>query len=192
MRNYGENTKDKYLGLKRLLALLASVGLWAVSIYFSYSGFKFDSTEILWFGIVLALVVTVVELVFNTKIDKLNPTLLVSGIICYAYGIYTNITGFYVLQHTELIDFWKGSNWIIPIFAGLVCEVLPEALFAWSLGAHDDGDLIGNVSDMFNQEKIRESNVRSNYSIPRVGNNGVRDFLNKQSETRGYNFKDSG
>ena len=60
MRNYGENTKDKYLGLKRLLALLASVGLWAVSIYFSYSGFKFDSTEILWFGIVLALVVMLI------------------------------------------------------------------------------------------------------------------------------------
>ena len=139
------NGTDKYLGLKRLLAFLAAMGLWGVSLYFSYKGFEFESTTILWFGIVLALVVTVVELVFNTQIQKLNPTLLVTGIICYAYGIYTNITGFYILQHGSLEGFFSGANWLIPIFGGLISEVLPEALFAWSVGAFNDGDLVGNV-----------------------------------------------
>ena len=50
---------DKYIGFKRLAAFVAAIGLWAVSMYFSYKGFEFDSSEILWFGVVLALVVTV-------------------------------------------------------------------------------------------------------------------------------------
>jgi hypothetical protein len=141
--------EDRYMDFKRLLAFLAAVGLWGVSMYFSYSGFKFESTEILWFGVVLALTVTVVELVFNTKIKDLNPTLIIIGIVCYLYGTYTNITGFYILQHGNLDNFFTKSSWVIPVFAGLVCEVLPEALLAWSWGVFDKGDLVGNIGEIF-------------------------------------------
>lgn len=144
-----KNHNNKYLGLKRLLALIAAGGLWGVSMYFSYKGFEFEATEVLWFGIVMALVVTVVELVFNTQINKLNPTLIGAGILCYLYGVYTNVTGFYLLQHGELVGFFSGTNWLIPTFAGLVSEILPEALFAWGIGAYADGDLVGNVSEIF-------------------------------------------
>ena len=146
---------DRYIGFKRMAAFVAAVGLWAVSMYFSYKGFEFDSSEILWFGIVLALVVTVVELVFNTKIGKLNPTLLGAGIVCYAYGIYTNISGFYALQHGVPEEFWAGNNWFIPVFSGLIAEILPEALFAWALGAAANGDLIGNIAEMFSGEQSK-------------------------------------
>lgn len=165
----------KYLGLKRMAAFVASVGLWGVSMYFSYKGFEFESTTVLWFGIVMALVVTVVELVFNTNISELNPTLLGAGVICYAYGIYTNISGFYVLQHGTTVGFWSGSNWLIPLVAGLICEALPEALFAWAIGSNDDGDLVGNVVSMFNQPNSRpQNNGRSELkpafrSTPRAG-----------------------
>jgi len=145
--------KDKYLGLKRMAATVASIGLWLISMNFSYQGFKFESTTVLWFGVVMAIVITIVELVFNTNITKLNPTLLMAGIICYIYGVYTNITGFYVLQHGNLSAFLEGTNWIIPCFAGIVCEVLPEALFAWGIGAADDGDLVGNITEMFSDKK---------------------------------------
>lgn len=146
-------SRDKYLGLKRLLAILASVGLWGVSMYFSYKGFEFESTSILWFGQVLAVVVTVVELVFNTKIKDLNMTLLAAGIVCYLYGIYTNITGFYILQHGELVGFFTGTNWLIPSFAGLISEILPEALFAWGWGAGQDGDAVGNIVEVFSNNQ---------------------------------------
>jgi len=161
------NKTDKYLGLKRLLATTAAVGLWGVSMYFSYKGFEFESTEILWFGIVMALVVTVVELVFNTKISKLNPTLLGAGILCYMYGVYTNVTGFYVLQHGELIGFFTGTNWLIPVFAGVVSEVLPEALFAWGIGAFDDGDLIGNIAEMFSDKPVQRGKPFSSAPVQR-------------------------
>lgn len=176
MRNYS----DKYLGLKRMAAFVASIGLWGVSMYFSYEGFKFESTAVLWFGVVLALVVTVVELVFNTRISKLNPTLLAAGVICYVYGTYTNISGFYVLQHGTTDGFWTGSGWIIPIVAGLICEALPEALFAWSVGAFDDGDLVGNVAEMFSGAK-NDNNSRDQRDSGKSGNKNRFSHLFEQS-----------
>lgn len=143
---------DKYVGFKRMVAFAAAIGLWGLSMFFSYKGFEFESTEVLWFGIVLAGVVTVVELVFNTKIRSLNPTLLVAGILCYIYGAYTNVTGFYILQHGNLEGFFSGTRWLIPVFAGLLSEVLPEALLAWAIGAAGDGDLVGNVAELFGEQ----------------------------------------
>ena len=166
--------KDKYSGMKRLLAIVAAIGLWSVSMYFSYKGFEFESTSILWFGIVMALVVTVVELVFNTKISKLNPTLLGAGILCYLYGTYTNITGFYVLQHGELAGFFSGTNWLIPCFAGIVSEVLPEALFAWGIGAQDEGDLVGNLSELFD---VSDKPSNKSYTKPTMRYND--EILNR-------------
>jgi len=192
MYNTKKGEKNNYLGFKRILAFLAALGLWAVSMYFSYKGFEFESTEVLWFGIVMALVVTVVELVFNTNISKLNPTLLFVGIICYLYGIYTNITGFYILQHGNLDEFFSGMQWLIPVFSGLVSEVLPEALFAWGIGAFDDGDLIGNVTEIFsdNKESLPQYRVGGyNQQTPPVSSNrnsgkNSRRNKNNSSKTR--------
>lgn len=168
---------DKYTGFKKLVAFLAAVGLWAVSMYFSYKGFEFEATEVLWFGVVLALVVTVVELVFNTKIRTLNPTLLAAGILCYIYGAYTNITGFYILQHGTLEGFFSGTHWLIPVFAGLLCEVLPEALFAWAIGSSGDGDLIGNVGEMFSSNSGEQE--KGKYQPVGYGIQGDMDEYNK-------------
>jgi hypothetical protein len=156
-------TNDKYIGFKRMAAFGGALALWAASMFFSYSGFKFDQTEILWFGLVLAVTVTVVELIFNTRIAKLNPTLLAAGILCYVYGVYTNITGYYVLQHGTLEGFFTGSNWLIPIFTGLITEVLPEAMFAWAMGAAGEGNLIGNVAEMFNQTPTKPHQPTSRF-----------------------------
>lgn len=155
---------NKYTGLKRVLAVVAAIGLWGVSMYFSYKGFEFESTQILWFGIVMALVVTVVELVFNTKIRQLNPTLLTAGVICYIYGIYTNITGFYFLQHGIIEGFFSGTNWLIPTFAGIISEVLPEALFAWGVGAGGAGDFIGNLGEMLEKKPSSNQGLSGNQS----------------------------
>lgn len=178
--------RDKYVGLKRLLAFVASIGLWGVSMYFSYKGFEFESTTVLWFGVVMALVVTVVELVFNTRIKDLNPTLVVSGMICYVYGVYTNITGFYILQHGTLDNFFSGSGFLIPIVAGLLSEVLPEALFAWALGAHGDGDFVGNVMEAF-QGDSHTGSRRDHERIAKFSG-GVGGVPHKAPKVSGVNF----
>ena len=79
------------------LAVLAALVCWALSMWFSYLGFAVGNTQLLWVGWVLAGVVTVVELVFNSQTGKLSLTLIAAGVICYAYGIWTNITGFWEL-----------------------------------------------------------------------------------------------
>lgn len=171
---------EKYTGLKKMLAILAAAGLWGVSMYFSYKGFEFESTQILWFGIVMALVITVVELVFNTKIRKLNPTLLTAGVICYIYGVYTNITGFYFLQHGTLDGFFTATNWLIPTFAGIISEVLPEALFAWGVGAGSSGDFIGNIGEMLDKkENTQNRNDRKENYFENYGNG--RSFSDKDN-----------
>lgn len=175
--------KNKYLGIKRVLAMVASIGLWIVSMYFSYKGFEFDATEVLWFGVVMALVVTVVELVFNTRIATLNPTLLFIGVLCYIYGIYTNITGFYVLQHGSLDGFFTGVQWLIPVFSGLVAEVLPEALLAWSIGAHTDGDLLGNIIDMLPND-TKDNFPRNSSTRGKSGNMSLQEWLESDKMTR--------
>lgn len=185
-------TNDKYLGFKRFLAFLVAIGLWAVSMYFSYEGFAFDQTKVLWFGAVLSLTVTAVELVFNTRIAKLNPTLLVVGVACYIYGTVTNITGFYVLQNGSLDLFWSGTNWFIPVFAGLIAEVLPEAMFAWAMRAAGEGDLLGNVLEMFNQtpakseyrppqntQRFQQSDAFSRLPKKQPSNNATNPFFRK-------------
>jgi hypothetical protein len=132
------------------LAILGAIVCWGLSVWFSYLGFRIDSDKIAFVGWILALVVTVVELVFNSQTGKLSLTLVATGILCYAYGIWTNITGFWSLQHPgiEFIIFSQKS--IMPAFVGIIMEVLPEPLFMWGLMSNMDGDFLGNMVGLWN------------------------------------------
>lgn len=134
------NNTDSLLKAKRMLAFCFSIGLILVSIWFSQQGFGIESSKsVLWLGWFLGATVTVIELVFNTSIKDLNPTLVGAGILAYAYGVYTNVTGLH-----EYLD-----GWIFSIVVGLILEVLPEPLFAWSIGVTDGGDVLGNIGELF-------------------------------------------
>ena len=88
------NSYEKLLQMKKTMALFTSLGLIILSVWFSQLGFGIESNgKYVWVGWFLGLVVTVVELVFNTSIRKLNPTLIGAGVLAYGYGIYTNIEG---------------------------------------------------------------------------------------------------
>lgn len=138
---------DKWNRIKRLCAALVAVGLWVASMQFSYSGFGISTdnqASLAWLGIVLAIAITVIELVFNTDIHQLNLTLFASGIIAYVYGISTNILGFYSARGGTL-DSVSIQNMWFPALVGLFLEVVPEPLFIWGIGASDMGDLLGNL-----------------------------------------------
>lgn len=146
------NGLDGFLRIKKILAFLASIGLIGVSIWFSQKGFGIESNgEYEWVGLFLGIIVTIVQLVFNTSIRNLNPTLIGSGILAYGYGIYTNVTG--------LRDIFNGFG--MAIIVGLIIEVLAEPLFAWSVDAHSGGDVIGNIGQMLGFERskpVRQEN----------------------------------
>ena len=127
------------------LAIAASLVCWGLSMYFSYLGFKVENTQMLWVGWIMAGVVTAVELSFNTPMHKLPLTLAVIGIMCYIYGIVTNITGFWSLQHPGTPFVWFQEESLMPIIIGFVMEVLPEPLFMWGLDVKVGGDFIGSL-----------------------------------------------
>lgn len=138
--------QDKWVRLKRIMAVLVAIALWFASMMFSYKGFNLSIPEMSWLGWVLAIAVTVIELVFNTDIQKLNLTLFVSGILAYAYGIWTNVAGFFVVQGGTFESLQSEPISILfPLLVGIFLEVVPEPLFVWGIGTNDKGDPLGNI-----------------------------------------------
>ena len=127
------------------LAILAAIASWGLSIKFSQEGFALGSPNGAWIGWVLAGIITVVELAFNSETKKLSQTLIITGLLCYFYGVWTNITGFWDYQNPGMIFELFNTKSILSVLVGSVLEILPEPLFMWGLGARFEGDLVGNV-----------------------------------------------
>lgn len=133
------HNSDNLLRIKRILALIVSVGLTGISIWFSKKGFGIESDEkIIWVGWFLGITVNVIELVFNTSVQKLNPTLIAAGMVAYGYGLYTNYAGL----HEILSNPW------FALVVGIFMEVLPEPLLAWAIQVYDGGDVVGNIGEL--------------------------------------------
>ncbi len=129
----------------RLLALVGGVSTLLFSIYWSQDGFNFDvagdagySQLAVIGGYTLAIVVSIVEFVFSTNFRELNPSLLLFGILAYAYSIWTNKSGILHWQGSHPNDF---GSW----FLGFCVDGLPEPLIAWALGESLSGDFVGNI-----------------------------------------------
>lgn len=129
---------------KHQLAKISAILAWIVSVYFSYEGFKFQNESVLWVGYLLAFLVTCGEFIFNTEIKSLSLTLVLIGLVCYGYGVYSNVVGFWSIQFPDQLFVWNSSQSIMSWFVGAILEIYPEAAFAWGMRART-GDLVGNV-----------------------------------------------
>lgn len=168
---YNKNM-DSLLKAKRILAFTFSLGLIAVSVWFSQQGFGIESSkDVMWLGWFLGGTVTVIQLVFNTSIKNLNPTLIAAGIVAYLYGVYTNVTGLH-----EYLNGWGFS-----IIVGLIIEVLPEPLFAWAIGVTDGGDVVGNIGELFGGTPTQP---KPQYSSQKPSNNPVHVMRFRQPDTK--------
>ena len=140
----------KNLDGRHKLAILGAIVCWLLSMWFSYLGFRIDSNKIAFVGWILAGIVTIVELVWNSQTGKLSLTLIATGLLCYAYGIWTNITGFWELQHPGVEFVILSTRSLMPAFVGTIMEVLPEPLFMWGIMSTMDGDFLGNLAGLWN------------------------------------------
>ncbi|MFZ2992555.1 MAG: hypothetical protein WA061_02455 [Microgenomates group bacterium] len=212
------NQFSKLDGRHKLATIFALIA-WGCSMYFSYLGFGLDAPNTKWMGIIFAAIVTVVELVFNSSTRKLSQTLIITGLLCYFYGVWTNIVGFWDYQNPNVpMALWNAHS-ILPILVGFILEVLPEPLFMWGLGSQFEGDLIGNAIGLWNgtlgaaqpqgqnnnnnQQKKNDFSSHEVYSnLPRQKNDqfgfipkedvSVPDFINnrKQQENRKISERD--
>jgi hypothetical protein len=129
----------------RKLALIIGIGVLIVSMYWSQDGFNFDvagnsgyKTMALIIGWFLAIAVTVIEFVFSSNFRDLNPSLILFGLLAYAYSIYTNYEGILHFQGTS------QSAWGAGVL-GFFMDAVPEPLIGWALYESRGGDFVGNI-----------------------------------------------
>lgn len=143
-------TEKRYEQLIHLMAVLVAVVLWFVSVQFSADGFKFVLPQYVWVGYVLAISVTVIELVFNEEGMNHSLTVVAVGLLSYVYGIVTNILGIWAAQGSPDIAA-NPISIVFPALLGLFLEIAPEPLLLWGLvgtGARDFlGALLNNRKD---------------------------------------------
>ena len=131
--------EKRYEQLIRLLAIGVAIVLWFVSVQFSADGFNFALPRYMWVGYLLAIAVTVIELVFNEEGMNHSLTLVAVGLLSYAYGIVTNILGIWAAQGSPDIAANPFAI-VFPALLGFFLEIAPEPLLLWGLmgtGARD-------------------------------------------------------
>lgn len=154
---------SNFIGLdgRHKLAILAAAMAWYFSIMFSQTGFALSAPKTQWMGWALAGIVTTVELVFNSSTRKLSWTLIITGGLCYIYGIWTNVTGFWEYQYPSIaFDIENQATWL-SVFVGAILEILPEPLFMWGIGSAYEGDLIGNIVGLWSGQLQAAKPVQS-------------------------------
>ena len=136
--------EKRYEQLIHLLACAVAVLLWFISVQFSVDGFAFILPKYKWMGYLLALSVTVIELVFNEEGMKHSLTVVAIGILSYLYGIMTNIMGVWVAQGGQDPSL-NPIALLFPVVLGFFLEVAPEPLFIWGLLGTGMRDLLGHL-----------------------------------------------
>jgi uncharacterized membrane protein len=152
--------------LKRL-ALWGGIALAIISVYFSYDGADQTinggnpaySEVAKYIMIVMALVITLAQFIFNSDFSKLSTTMRIIGALSYVYSLSTNYMG---IQH--LFGFSGFVGGMIAAFM----DIAPEAFIAWSLDDSLRGDMIGNLSKMFMGVGRRSNRRNQNQQRPQA------------------------
>ncbi len=136
--------EKRYEQLIHLLACGVAVLLWFISVQFSVDGFNFILPKYKWMGYLLALSITVIELVFNEEGMQHSLTVVAIGLLSYLYGIMTNIIGIWVAQGSP--DATANPLMLLfPVILGFFLEVAPEPLMLWGLLGTGMRDLLGHL-----------------------------------------------
>jgi hypothetical protein len=137
--------KSTYMMFLRWIAAATAIGMWFLSVKFSTDGFNFVVPDMAWAGVMLALFVTAIELVWNKEGANGNLTLMAVGVAAYIYGIYTNVTGIMAAQGiTDVMS--DPVKILFPLILGVFLEITPEPLLVWGLiGTSFGGDFLSNL-----------------------------------------------
>lgn len=140
--------KNNYEKIVRALAIVASSAMLWISAGFSVDGFNIVIPEKVSVGWALAGIIIIIQIVWNKVGNKAGLTLFVAGLLCYAYGIWTNVLG--ILDATEIAK--GGWEIIIALVFGMFLEIIPEPLLVWAL--------TGEATDPLSQVANRKPRVR--------------------------------
>lgn len=134
-RNRGWNA------LIRIAAFFAAISGMYISAQFSVDGFSITVPDREWVGWGLAIILIVVQSAWQKFGD--NLTIFALAMICYVYGIVTNVLGIMGNRGgvQNIVDF------IIPVVFGILLEVFPEPFLAWSISGDISSDPLKKFVD---------------------------------------------
>lgn len=113
--------------------LAAIVGMY-ISAQFSVDGFSIQVPDRTWVGWGLVIILIVIQSAWQRFGD--NLTIFALAMICYVYGITTNVIGI-MGNRGGAQDFW---DYLIPVIFGILLEVFPEPFLAWSISGDTSSD----------------------------------------------------
>jgi len=154
--------KANYDGLLRIIGFLSAAALWGMSVHFTSRGFGFQMGEdTQWIGIVLALVMTAIQIIWNNESRNTNLTIFIVGLCSYAYGIWANVVGIMGLR----ADGSEGGilALVFPILLGVFVEIVPEPMLVWAItGEWSTGDFFGNLINVHEAAPIKNRQFMPN------------------------------
>lgn len=136
--------EKRYEQLVHLLAIGVAIVLWFISVQFSADGFKFVLPQYAWMGYVLAISVTIIELIFSEEGMNHSLTVVAIGLLSYAYGVVTNILGIWAAQGSPDIAA-NPIAIVFPALLGFFLEIAPEPLLLWGLVGTGARDFLGHL-----------------------------------------------
>jgi hypothetical protein len=176
------------LDTKRKALVILAVTAWFLSIRFSKNGFSLDAPNMAWMGWLLGLIVTGVELAFNDRNQKQTLTIIIIGLICYSYGVWTNVTGFWDAQNPGQAFQPFDPASLMAWFVGLILEILPEPLFMTALGRGREADPLGNIAEIgsgkLNMEGLGSDRSASGNDRRNNNNNNNNRYSSTKPEPR--------
>lgn len=169
--------RSKWNTLLRLGGLVASVLGMYISAQFSVDGFSFSVDSRAWIGWAMAGIIIVLESVWQ-KFGE-NRTLFIIAMICYGYGVVTNVLG--MLANRGGYD---QNPWtlLVPIVFGTLLEVFPEPVLAWSISGDTSSDPLGKFIDGLQEEKHQQPKNK-HIHVPQQTNNKTK-FIAPQNKSQ--------
>jgi hypothetical protein len=147
-----ENTGDskrrtKWNGLLRLLAIAGSLLGMYLSAQFSVDGFRFTVDDRAWIGWAMAGILIVIQFIWQRFGG--NLTLLVLALVCYLYGITTNVVG---MIHNRGGYDGNPMSLVVPVVFGLMLELFPEPVLQWAISGDTSSDPLGKFLDRVDED----------------------------------------
>lgn len=135
---------------KRFMSLICGLSFMALGGYFSAVGFGIKNPNLFIVGVVFAIAVIVIEMMFQNEGTKNNKTLTIFGIFVYAYDWFTNFLGLMV-AYSITTNFFLSENipeLFMAAMAAIMLSWLPEPMVSWGLTGHADTDFVGRLLDL--------------------------------------------
>ena len=197
-------TRHGWLRALRAIAFLCGMVTLGLSIQWSAKGVSVKNPDLIYVGVFLGVLVTVVEFIWRKPGMESNKTMNTIGAIVYFYGIVTNSLGFLHAWGFEWGNFSQylkdPISLVLAVLIGTMLEVIAEPMISWGLTGDSQADMFGNLSDLINtpaaqasrsqqQQYFQQKPNRQNQQGNQQNQNQNTQQMNNQQQSPDKNYE---